>query len=106
VLGAKTVELMTADHLQPGQGDRIATTMDPSAVGYGFGLGFAVRRQTGLAPMHGSAGDYYWSGVFGTYFWCDPKERLTCVYMAMTPGLARLRYRQLMRGLVYQAVVD
>ncbi len=106
VLGSKTVELMRADHLQPGQGDRIAATMDPSAVGYGFGLGFAVRRQTGIAPMHGSAGDFYWSGVFGTYFWCDPKEQLTCVFMAAAPGLARLRFRQLMRGLVYQAVVD
>lgn len=106
VLGSKTVELMTADQLAPEQGRRIADTMDPSAMGYGFGLGFAVRRQTGMSSIPGSAGDYYWSGMYGTYFWVDPKEQLTCVFMAATPGLLRLRYRQLVRGLVYQAIVD
>jgi len=106
VLGPKTVELMTSDHLAPDQGRRIADTMDPSASGYGFGLGFAVRRQAGIAAIPGSAGDFYWSGVYGTYFWVDPKEQLTCVFMAAAPGLIRLRYRQLMRGLVYQAIID
>jgi CubicO group peptidase (beta-lactamase class C family) len=106
ILGPKTVELMTSDHLLPEQGRRIADTMDPSAMGYGFGLGFAVRRQSGLSSIPGSAGDFYWSGVYGTYFWVDPKEQLTCVFMAATPGLLRLRYRQLIRGLVYQAIVD
>jgi CubicO group peptidase (beta-lactamase class C family) len=106
ILGPKTVELMTADHLQPEQGRRIADTMDPSASGYGFGLGFAVRRQAGIAAIPGSAGDFYWSGVYGTYFWVDPKEQMTCVFMAAAPGLLRLRYRQLIRGLVYQAIVD
>jgi CubicO group peptidase (beta-lactamase class C family) len=106
ILGPKTVELMTADHLQPEQGRRIADTMDPSAMGYGFGLGFAVRRHAGISSIPGSPGDYYWSGVYGTYFWVDPKEQMTCVFMAATPGLLRLRYRQLIRGLVYQAIVD
>ena len=106
ILGSKTVELMTADHLAPEPGRRIADTMDPSAMGYGFGLGFAVRRHTGTSSIPGSAGDYYWSGVYGTYFWVDPKERMSVVFMAATPGLLRLRYRQLVRGLVYQAIVD
>lgn len=59
ILGPKTVELMTSDHLLPEQGRRIADTMDPSAMGYGFGLGFAVRRQSGLSSIPGSAGDFY-----------------------------------------------
>ena len=106
VLGPKTVELMTADHLQPEQGRRIADTMDPSAMGYGFGLGFAVRRQAGISAIPGSEGDFYWSGVYGTYFWVDPAEQMTCVFMAAAPGLLRLRYRQLIRNLVYQSIVD
>ena len=106
ILGPKTVELMTSDHLLPEQGRRIADTMDASAMGYGFGLGFAVRRQSGLSSIPGSAGDFYWSGVYGTYFWVDPKEQMTCIFMAATPGLLRLRYRQLIRSLVYQAIVD
>jgi CubicO group peptidase (beta-lactamase class C family) len=96
---------MTADHPPSAAGTRIADTMDPAAAGYGFGLGFAVRRQTGIAAMAGSAGDFYWSGVYGTYFWVDPKEELTVVFMAAAPGLIRLRYRQMMRNIVYQALV-
>jgi CubicO group peptidase (beta-lactamase class C family) len=78
--------------------------MDPAAAGYGFGLGVAVRQDDGIAAMHGSKGDYYWSGVYGTYFWVDPAEDLACVFMAAAPGLIRMRYRQMTRALVYQAL--
>jgi len=105
VLGRGTVALMTADHLPASFNNMIADKMDPAAAGYGFGLGVAVRRQDGIAAMAGSAGDYYWSGVYGTYFWVDPKAQLTVVFMAAAPGLIRLRYRQMMRNLVYQALV-
>ncbi len=104
LLGRKTVALMTADHLAVGLGNRIADAMDPAAAGYGFGLGFAVRRQDGIAAMSGSSGDVYWSGVYGTYFWIDPKEEMSVVFMAAAPGLIRMRYRQMLRGLVYQAL--
>jgi len=106
LLGRKTVELMTSDHLGPGVENRIADTMDPAADGYGFGLGVAVRRDDGISAMAGTAGDYYWSGVYGTYFWIDPFEELTVVLMAATPGPYRLRMRQLIRSGVYQAVQD
>lgn len=105
ILGRKTVELMRADHLGPEIDNRL-TTMDAAFSGYGFGLGFAVRRSAGMAAAMGSVGDYYWSGVYGTYFWIDPAEELSVVFMAAAPGQMRLRYRQLMRGLVLQAVVD
>ena len=105
ILGRKTVELMRADHLGPEVENRI-TTMDPACNGYGFGLGFAVRKAAGVAAQLGTAGDYYWSGVYGTYFWIDPAEDLAVVFMAAAPGQMRLRYRQLIRGLVLQAVVD
>jgi CubicO group peptidase (beta-lactamase class C family) len=104
ILGRGTVALMTSDHLPSSFSNKIADAMDPAATGYGFGLGFAVRRQDGIAAMAGSAGDYYWSGAYGTYFWVDPKEALTVVFMAAAPGLIRLRYRQMLRNLVYQAL--
>lgn len=104
ILGRKTVELMRADHLGPEIENRI-TTMDAACNGYGFGLGFAVRKAAGVPALLGSAGDYYWSGVYGTYFWVDPREELSVVFMAAAPGLIRLRYRQMMRNLVYQALV-
>jgi CubicO group peptidase (beta-lactamase class C family) len=105
ILGRGTVALMTADHLPASFNNMIADKMDPAAAGYGFGLGFAVRRQDGIAAMAGSAGDFYWSGVYGTYFWVDRKEELAVVFMAAAPGLIRLRYRQLLRNLVYQALL-
>jgi CubicO group peptidase (beta-lactamase class C family) len=104
LLGRGTVKLMTSDHLPAGLGARIADSMDPAASGYGFGLGFAVRHGDGVAAMAGSKGDYYWSGVYGTYFWVDPAEDIVCVFMAAAPGLMRLRYRQMMRNLVYQSL--
>ena len=106
ILGRGTVALMTADHLPQSFNNMIADKMDPAATGYGFGLGFAVRRQNGIAAMAGSAGDHYWSGVYGTYFWIDPKEELSVVFMAAAPGLIRLRYRQMSRNLVYQALTS
>ena len=104
-LSRPTVAYMTSDHLGAKIENRV-TTMDPSCEGYGFGLGVAVRLQTGIAGSIGSAGDYYWSGVFGTYYWVDPAEDLAVVFMAMAPGQLRLRYRALMRPLVLQAIVD
>jgi CubicO group peptidase (beta-lactamase class C family) len=106
ILSRKTVELMTADHLSEMGENRIADTMDPSCAGYGFGLGVAVRRNAGVSAMAGSKGDYYWSGVYGTYFWVDPAEQMSVVFMAATPGAMRLRYRPLIRALVYQAIND
>ncbi len=105
ILGRKTVDLMRADHLGPDIENRL-TSMDPAFSGYGFGLGFAVRKGAGVAAAMGSSGDYYWSGVYGTYFWIDPVEELAVVFMAAAPGQMRLRYRQLLRGLVLQAIVD
>lgn len=106
ILGPRTVAHMTSDHLPQRIEDRIADTMDPAAAGYGFGLGFAVRRDDGRSAVPGSKGDHYWSGVYGTYFWIDPARELSAVHMCLTPGPARLRYRQLIRQLVYQALLD
>jgi CubicO group peptidase (beta-lactamase class C family) len=104
VLGRKTVEYMTADHL----GTEIPSAGEgylPGA-GYGFGLGFAVRRQTGVATVNGSTGDYNWGGAYGTYFWIDPKEQLVVVSMTQAPGPIRVYYRQLLKSLVLQAIND
>ncbi|PYM18590.1 MAG: serine hydrolase [Candidatus Rokuibacteriota bacterium] len=103
LLGRKTVEYMTSDHLAPGVTG--FSNYLPGA-GYGFGLGFAVRRDAGVADSNGSAGDYNWGGAFGTYFWVDPKEQLVVVSMTQAPGPIRVHYRHLFRALVYQSIND
>jgi CubicO group peptidase (beta-lactamase class C family) len=99
IIGRKTLELMASDHLSPDvkiQG----TLLQP---GHGFGLGFAVRTQQGIAPFPGSVGQFFWSGMGGTFFWIDPKEELFAVFMSQGPG-QREYTRTLVRNLVYAAV--
>ena len=111
LLSPATVAWMTSDHLPPGVGYGPFTPLVFGAVaptpefGYGFGLGFGVRKEPGRSPLPGSVGDYYWSGVTGTYFWCDPCEKLLAVLMMQSPE-NRLHYRALLRQLVYQALVE
>lgn len=102
VLSPATVRWMGSDHLQGIEGgpDR----MDPGLTGYGFGLTVAVRRNAGGSAFMGAPGAFGWSGVFGTYFWVDPAERLAVVLMAHAPGEMRLRYRRLINMLAYQAI--
>ncbi|WP_295136633.1 serine hydrolase domain-containing protein [uncultured Reyranella sp.] len=110
LVSRKTIDLMTADALPPdikmGADMFRFEALEPSArMGQGFGLGFAVRNVQGVNPLPGSPNDYFWGGAYGTYFWHDPRERLYVVFMMQSPQ-ARLRYRFLMRDLVYQAMVN
>ena len=111
ILSRKTVALMASDHLPPGVAFSANTRAQfeessPSPeFGQGFGLGFCVRKEPGRNPVPGSVGDFYWSGVHGTYFWVDPQEQLVGVLMLCAPELRR-HYRALMRQLAYQALDD
>jgi CubicO group peptidase (beta-lactamase class C family) len=105
VLGRKSVELMTSDHL----GTEItspAVENDPTRRGGGYGLTVSVRLHPGISPYLGSVGEFGWGGAYGTQFWVDPKEQLVVVFMAHTPGSQRAHYRQLIGSLVLQAIVD
>jgi CubicO group peptidase (beta-lactamase class C family) len=104
ILGRKTVELMTANHLSPAI---LANTRSPALpAGYGFGLGVASRMFEGVSPLPGSVGEFNWGGAWGTFFWADPKEELSVVFMAQAPGEIRTHYRQLMKALVLAAIAD
>jgi CubicO group peptidase (beta-lactamase class C family) len=98
LIGRKTIELMTADHLGP-----VTGAPDLLLPGYGFGLGFAVRRHAGIAQIPGSVGEFYWGGLAGTTFWIDPKEQMFAVAMIQGPG-QREYFRMLFRNLVCAAV--
>ncbi|MEA2875967.1 MAG: hypothetical protein QOF14_1163 [Hyphomicrobiales bacterium] len=99
-LGPKTLAYMTSDH------NGSVVTPGPYYLpgpGYGFGLGFAVRKEAGVALTPGSAGDYNWGGAGGTYFWVDPKENMFVVYAMQSPR-NRTAVRQVLRDMVYAAI--
>ena len=100
LLGSRTVDYMTADHL-----GNIPSTGNLLPPGHGFGLGFAVRTATGISPVPGSAGLYYWGGIAGTTFFVDPAEELYAMMMIQAPN-QRDYYRPLFRNLVYASLMD
>ena len=103
VLGRKTVEYMTADHIAP----EVNTTLlreYPNINGYGFGLGVAVRRGGGVSGVVSSPREFHWAGSTGTYFWVDPAESLAVVFMAHAPGAVRYYHRQVLHALVLQSL--
>ncbi len=103
ILGRATVAQMSSDHL----GTDIPVASPILARGYGFGLGFAVRKETGLNWVTGSPGEYRWGGAGGTAFWVDPKEQMVVVWMTQgQPGPRRGEDRDLFRQLVQAAIVD
>lgn len=102
-LGPRTLALMTADHADAGAGIVPGPLYLPGP-GYGFGLGFAVRRTDGEAPYPSAAGEYNWGGAGGTYMWVDPKNEMFVVLMLQSPKY-RTHYRSLARNMVYAAML-
>jgi CubicO group peptidase (beta-lactamase class C family) len=102
LLSSHTVDFMTADHLgdMPISAASASTLLPP---GHGFGLGFAVRKETGISTVLGSAGVYYWGGIAGTTFFVDPKLDMFAMMMIQAPN-QRDYYRPLFRNLVYAAL--
>ena len=99
ILGRKTLEMMTVNHLEDG----IPTGfLQP---GWGFGLGFTVKTEAGRDGMPDSVGSYSWIGVQGTSFWVDPEENLIGVFMVQIRPNRDITFRQQFRRLVYQALI-
>jgi CubicO group peptidase (beta-lactamase class C family) len=109
LVSRKTLELMAANHL-PGGRDlgSMSRSLFSEATneGVGFGLGFAVTLDPARTLLPGSAGDLFWGGAAGTYFWVDPREELIVVFMTQALGGENQRLRRELRTLVYSAFVD
>jgi len=104
LLGPRTVDFMTTDHL----GEITVFSAGSRSLlpaGHGFGLGFAVRKHLGVATVPGSVGTYFWGGLAGTTFFVDPALDLFGILMLQAPN-QREYYRMLFRDLVYAALLD
>jgi CubicO group peptidase (beta-lactamase class C family) len=98
LLGRKTVESMTTDHLLD-----LPRAIDLLPPDHGFGLGFAVKTTLGGGVEPGSVGSYGWSGSAGTAFFVDPAEQMFAILMTQAPGQFD-EVRELFRQLVYAAI--
>jgi len=94
LLGPKTVELMTVNHV-----DRLYGA-------YGFGLGFAITERLGTNGLPDSVGTFAWGGAYHTTYWVDPAEQMVCVMMTQLLPATNSDLQKKFRALVYQAIVD
>jgi CubicO group peptidase (beta-lactamase class C family) len=109
LLGPRTIAYMTRNHL-PGHVDLEAfgrplfaeTTFD----GVGFGLGFSVMKDPVKNKVLAQAGEYAWGGAASTFFFVDPVEKITALFLTQLLPSSTHPIRSQLRQLVYQALVD
>jgi CubicO group peptidase (beta-lactamase class C family) len=107
LLGRKTVELMTTNHLPGDLGDMGAARFSESSyLGIGFGLGFSVMINPAKAQILGTPGEYAWGGAASTAFWIDPTEDMIVLLMTQLMPSSTYPIRRELRVLSYQAVID
>jgi CubicO group peptidase (beta-lactamase class C family) len=107
LLGRKTLDLMTMNHL-PGKSDLSTLSRslfsETQNAGTGFGLGFAITEDVAKTMIPGSAGEYYWGGMFSTAFFIDPVERLHMVFMTQLSPSGLYPIRRELKTLIYSSL--
>lgn len=107
ILGPKTVQYMTADHLTPQVRHNGETDFPESHLykGQSFGLGVGVMQEPALSEVISSAGAYSWGGAAGTKFWVDPEEDLVVILLTQLMW-APIDTRYQMKVATYQALTE
>ena len=109
ILGRRTVELMTMNHLpqnsdMAGMGTPVHS--ETSYAGIGFGLGFSVVLDPAAAKAACSGGEFAWGGAASTAFWVDPVEDIVVIFLTQLMPSSSYPLRPELRALVYQALID
>lgn len=109
LLGPRTVAYMTRNHL-PGGADLEdfgrPVYSEVSHGGMGFGLGFSVVQNPARARTLVSTGEFSWGGAASTFFWVDPVEQVTAVFLTQLLPSGTHPIRSRLRQLVGQALID
>ncbi len=95
VIGRKTLELMTDNHIEG----------LPYSPGNGFGLGFGVRTDVSDSKISGSEDIFHWSGAFNTYFFVDQEEDMVAILMTQLFPYTN-HYASKLRQFTYSAIDD
>jgi len=109
ILGRKTVEYMTTNHLSSG-GDLASmgrpVFSETSYEGVGFGLGFSVMLDPARAHVIGSPGEFAWGGAASTMFWIDPAEELVGMLFTQLVPSSTYPIRREMKVLTHGAITE
>ncbi len=108
ILGPRTIDLMTRNHLPDDQDltdIALGTFSETTNKGVGFGLGFASTMDVVTTGGLGE-GDYYWGGAASTIFWVDPIEDLSVVFMTQLMPSGTFNFRGQLKNIIYSAIVD
>lgn len=105
LLGRKTIEFMTTNHI-PDQLMPLQIAHDWVLHGYGYGLGFGVIMNVAQSQVLGSSNISGWGGAASTHFWIDPKEELLGIIMTQLSPIYYYPIEQQFKVLIYQALVD
>jgi CubicO group peptidase (beta-lactamase class C family) len=103
LLGPKTVELMTTNHLGESALNGSSGIVSLGA-GRGYGLGVSVLMDPARFGNLGSVGEFGWSGAASTHFIVDPKEDLIAIYATQLMG-GDYGIRSGWLTLLYQSIV-
>jgi CubicO group peptidase (beta-lactamase class C family) len=107
LLGRKTVELMTANHLGGDMADMGTPRFSETTYeGVGFGLGFSVMMDPAKAQIVGTPGEYAWGGAASTAFWIDPAEEMFVIFLTQLMPSSTYPFRRELRVLTYQSIID
>ena len=101
ILGRKTVEWMTQNHLHDKQFEGYNWT---ELKGYGYGNLMRCMIHTERSESIGSNGEYGWDGWLGSYVSMDPQEDLGIIYVINKCGGNGYRDVQVIRDIVYAAL--
>jgi CubicO group peptidase (beta-lactamase class C family) len=105
LLGPRTVDLMTCNHLPPALIPIAFEGAEPM-LGMGFGLGFGVMLDAAQSGVMGSVGDLSWGGYAETFFWIDPQEDMIAIMMSQYLPSQFYPIRKEIRTTVYQALIS
>ena len=107
VIGSRTLQFMTRNHL-PGGVDmsQFATGSFSETVygGVGFGLGFANKLDPVRNGFPGSVGSFFWGGLASTLFWVDPAEELVVIFLTQLIPSSTFNFRGQLESIIYAAL--
>ncbi|MEO0493033.1 MAG: serine hydrolase domain-containing protein [Actinomycetota bacterium] len=107
IIGRKTLEYMTLNHLPEGKTlNELGQSLFSEAAmdGMGFGLGFSSLVDPARNGAMSSFGEFAWGGAASTAFWVDPVEEVTCVFMTQVMPSSFYPLRRELKATVYQAL--